>query len=415
MATLASYDAALKDIYRDSLTESLTYRDRPLLGFMPKYEDFGGDTMPIVIKYGNTQGVSASFSIAQANVTDSKLTRFSLTRVEKHSLAHIGSHVAAATMKKAHAFLKAIKDEVDSAMDALSDTLESDGFRDGSGAIGQISAGSNVATDTVTLADINDVTNFEPGMTLVANNTATGAVKAGTEVLESVNRSTGEITATSAAWNTAITTIAASDYLFRQGDAQNGGSPVNVSGLAAWLPDISGGIPSTSFFGVNRSIDSRLAGTYHDGSSQPIEEALIDAQSKAAREGGRPDHVFLNNAQYRKLCKQLGSKKEYAEVNATGARGVVAHISYRGVMVEGDKGPLKVVAANKCQSDIAWVLERKSWLWASLGKVVRFDDTDGNRILRRATASGVEARLVSWSQIGNNAPVRNARCTLSAA
>lgn len=415
MATLTSYDAALKDIYRDSLTESLTYEDRPLLGLLEKYEDFGGDTMPIVIKYGNTQGVSSSFSTAQANVTDSKLTRFSLTRVEKHSLAHISSHVAAATMKKAHSFLKAIKDEVDSAMDALSDTLESDGFRDGSGAIGQISTGSNVATDTITLADINDITNFEPGMTVVDAATTTGAIETGSEVVESVNRSLGQLVATSAAWNTVMTNVTAGDYLFRQGDAYNNDSAKVVSGIAAWLPNISSSIPSTSFFGVNRSIDSRLVGTYHDGSGQPLEEALIDAQSKAAREGGKPDLALMNNAQYRKLIKQLGSKKEYSEVNATGKKGVVAHIGYRAVTVEGDKGPIEVVAANKCQSDLAWVLQRDTWLWASLGKVVRFDDTDGNRILRRATASGVETRLVSWSQIGCNGPVKNTRCKLAAA
>ena len=57
------------------------------------------------------------------------------------------------------------------------------------------------------------------------------------------------------------------------------------SGWAAWLPLIA---PATTdnFYGVNRSPDTRLYGTYYNGASQTIEEALIDASKLIEREGG---------------------------------------------------------------------------------------------------------------------------------
>lgn len=415
MATLDSYDPALKQIYRPELVEFLTYKMRPLYGLLPKYEKFGGRNMPIPLCYGNTQGRSHTFSNAQANVTDSKLEDFLLTRVENHSLAHISSHVAAATKDNNYAFIQALKKEVDSAMQSLADSIESELPRSGTGSLGQIASGATVTNQTIALSDTRDIHQFEVGMTLRAAATETGAYRTGSEVLAKINRTTGEITATSAQWDTVITAIAADDYLFVEGDGQNGGSSkLAITGLIGWVPASapSGG---ESFFGVDRSVDNRLYGTYYDGSALLVAEALIDGQSRVGELEGKPDFAYMHNAQYRKLIKELGAKKEYSQVNATGGSGMVARVAYRSVIVEGDYGPIQVIAGNKCQSNVAWLLQRDTWTLASLGPCVRFDDTDGNRILRRASASGVEARLVSWAQLGCRGPAYNGQVLLSAA
>lgn len=411
MATVSSYDPVLKQIYRPELVEFLTYKMRPLLGLLPKYEKFGGRNMPIPLLYSNPQGVSADFTQAQTNVSDSALADFLLTRVTKHSLAHIESEVAAATLNDKHAFISALKKEVDAAMNALSDALESDLFRSGTGSLARV--GSGETTKTMTLLDVNDIVNFEVGMVVRGTSTDGGAYDVGEETVEAIDRTNGTMDATSAAWNTVMTAIAANDYLVRDGDAANGGSNVSITGLDGWAPNTSGGAPS-ALFGVPRSTDSRLYGSFHDGATQALEEAFIDAQSKAAREGGRPDKIICNNGQYRKLAKELGSKKEYSETQASGAKGLVAGVSYRGFVVHGDYGPLDVIAANKCPSQKAWALQTDTWTLASLGPVTRFDDTDGNRILRRASNSGVEARLISWAQLGCKGPVYNAHIALAA-
>ena len=414
MATLTSFDPVLKQIYKPDLVATLTYKKRPLLGWLPKFEKFGGRNMPIPLMYANTQGRSHTFSEAQGNATDSKLEDFLLTRVENHSIAHISSHVAAATMSENYAFVRALKKEVDSAMQSLADSLETELPRSGTGSLGQVASTATVTNQTIALEDTRDIHNFEVGMTLRGTSTDGGAYDTGEEVLAAVNRTTGEITATSAAWNTVMTALAASDYLVVSGDAANGGANIATSGLIAWIP-ATAPASGSSFFGVDRSKDNRLYGTYYDGSAQLVEEALVDGQSRVGEMEGKPDAAFIHNAQYRKLSKELGAKKQYNQVNAQGSKGIIAHISYRSIVVDGDYGPIDVMAANKIQSNIAWLLQRDTWLYASLGPATRFDDTDGQKILRRASASGVEARLVSWANLGCKGPAYNGQTLLSAA
>ena len=201
MATLASYDPAMKQLYVDKLVETLTYEDRPLMGYLPKKEDFYGRNMPIPLMYANTQGRSHAFATAQSNVTDSKWEDFLVTRANNHSLAHIDGETAEATMSNKGAFVAAMKKECDSAYNSLADSVESEIPRSGTGSIGRVSSGSTVSATTITLATTQDVHNFEAGMTLKAAATDGGAVRAGSEVVAGVNRRTGVLTCTSAAWN----------------------------------------------------------------------------------------------------------------------------------------------------------------------------------------------------------------------
>jgi hypothetical protein len=173
-------------------------------------------------------------------------------------------------------------------------------YRSGSGSIGQIASGQ--ATATITLSDLEAVVNFEVGMTLVASTAdGGGSVKSGTAVVTGVDRDLGTVTF-AAALNTLIATIAANDYLFVQGDYDG-----KIKGLQAWLPNNA---PTTgdNFFSIDRSVDAtRLSGVRFDGSAMPIEEALIAASSRVAREGGKPSHCFMSYSKYADLEKALGN------------------------------------------------------------------------------------------------------------
>lgn len=403
MAILSDFDPAMKQLYKPALVENLTYKKHPMFGLLTKKEDFVGRNMPIPLQYGNTQGRSATFSTAQSNVTNAKWEDFLLTRVNDHSIAHIDGETAEASMSDKGAFLKHMKNATDSAMASLANAIESALPRSGSGAIGQVASGATVSSQVIALEDVEDIVNFEAGMTLVAAATETGSVRSGTEVIAKVDRRDGEVTATSAAWNTVITALAASDYLFVEGDAQNGGSANKISGFASWWPETEP-TGSDSFFSVNRSVDSRLYGGYHDGSAQKVEEALIDAQSKVAREEGAPDICIISHKAHRKLAKELGSKKDYSETNAVGSKGMLANVSYTGFLVHGNHGDMRIIAASKCQSDRGWMFEKGAVGLASIGKATKFNDLDGNRVLRRASADGVEARIVFRGNFYCNAP-----------
>ncbi len=414
--TTTTFDPALKQLYRDSNVEMVTYKRRPGLGTLPKFEDFGGRNMPIVVLHTNPMGRSAVFSTAQTNATSVALQDFLLTRVSDFSVATIDGEVAEASQGDSVAFLSALKTQIDGAMDALADAIESFIYRSGTGSLGAIStvtANVSGTDDRILLSDINDITNFELNMVLVASATDGSAINAtpASATVKAIDRVAGTITMSDLTGGTDWTT---GDFLYVQGDAANGGSNVKISGLAAWLPSAtpSGG---ESFFGVDRSTDSRLFGQRHDGSAQLVEEALIDAQSKAAREGGAPDTVLLNHVQQRRLIKELGSKKEYTEVNATGEKGSVASVGYRGVVIQGDNTVIRVIAANKCQSNIAWVLELATWQLATLGKATKFLMLDGQRILRQSSSDGYEVRLGFRGNLGCKAPNWNVRTTLPTA
>lgn len=405
--TRTSIDPILKQIYVPDNYRESTYKNRPFYALLGKMENFGGRNMPLVNKYGSGQGISATFSTAQSNATAMKFEDFLITHVNLHGVAAVDGDAIDSTANDDHAFLKSLTDAIDDALDALAESLETYIPRTGTGSLGVISSGSTVTNKTVTLATITDAHNFEVGMTLKAASSATAAVRASSEVLAGVNRITGVITATSAQWDTAITAIAAGDHLFREGAAYNNSANAVITGLESWIPATAPSA-SESFFGVDRSVDSRLYGVYYDGSSGSTREALINGQSRAAEHGGMTDQFFVHNSSFRKLKVELGGQEffqKHAELPDDGGKS--ANISFQSLQVAGDSGPIDVTPARKCQSTIAWGLEMDTVKLISMGPAVKLNDSDGLGMLRQSTADGVEVRVVSRAQIGVKKPGSN--------
>lgn len=255
-------------------------------------------------------------------------------------------------------------------------------YRNGSGSIGQISATSNVATPTITVTDLESITNFEKSMVLQVSATdGTGAVRTGTVTIVGLDRDLGTITV-SGNWNAGIAAVAVNDFLFRNGDYA-----LKIKGLQAWLPNTAP-TAGDSFFSVDRSSDaSRLAGIRFDGSAMPIEEALVKAASRTAREGGKPEYCFISYTKYADLENALGSKVQYIDMK------VNPEIAFRGIQINGPRGPIKVVPDVSCPGDRAFMLQMNVWKLYSLGKCPQILDTDGLKMLRQATADGVEVRI----------------------
>ena len=171
-------------------------------------------------------------------------------------------------------FIEAATFEIDGAIEAATRSLAIALYGDGSGQIGVVGslATTTASNDTVTLATIQDITNFEVGMQLNFGTATTN------KEISTINRDTGVILLSAASGATAT------EAIYVDGDKDN-----KLTGLGGWLPSSAPG-STDSFFGVNRSSDStRLGGIRFDGSSLPIEEALIGAAARVAREGGKPD------------------------------------------------------------------------------------------------------------------------------
>jgi len=400
---LTTMDAALKQLYAVKRVQDLTYKHNPLFALIPKFEDFGGRNLPLVNTVTHPQGISAAFATAQTNATAAVLQDFLLTRVRKYGVATVDGETAQASKKDSYAFLDAMSVQIDGQMKALARAIAIDIPRSGGGSIGRLNAVDPSGGLTGTLLDINEIVNFEVGMVLKADTVdGGGTVHTGSLTVAAVNRSTGVIT-TTANWDTGISSIGASDFLFREGDYDG-----TVSGLEAWCPTTAP--TATLFFGVDRSVDTRLGGQRFDGSATSIQEALVNGQSVGAREGGMMDYCFLNHRKMRDLINELGAKVEYDMARPIDA----PQIGFRSVVLQGDHGPIKVVADNTIPNNVAWMLQLDTWKLCTLGPATQLLQLDGNRILRQSGADGYEVRLGMYGNVGCTAPGYNVRITLSA-
>ena len=389
---MTTFAAALKQHYTDEKIENMVYKDNPFLAMISKYEDFGGENLKLPVKYGIPMGRSATFADAVSNKTASQLKAFLLTRKSDYAIASIANETIEASKGNANAFIEAATFEIDGAIEAATRSLAVSLYGDGSGSIGVVGAlaTTTASNDTVTLATIQDITNFEVGMQLNFGTATTN------KKIDSINRDTGVFILDAASGATTTEAI----YVDGDKDAM-------LTGLGGWLPSTAPA-STDSFFGVNRSSDStRLGGIRFDGSSLPLEEALIGAAARVAREGGKPDVCFINYNNFGDLEKALGSKVSYVDVK------VNPEIGFRGILIHGPRGPIKVVPDQNCPNGVAYLLQMDVWKLYSLGKAPKILDSDGLKFLRESTADAVEARIGYYAQLGCRAPGFNVRVALS--
>lgn len=391
-----AFAAALKQLYKEPSINNLVYKNNVALALLKKGEDFYGEVEKYPVLYSNPQGASSSFSSALANKQASALQAFLLQRVSDYATANIAGETIEASRNNAGAFMSALKTEMDGAFQIFGIRNGAALFRSGTGSIGQISAGSNVTTATITLANPADAVNFFVGQTLQAAATDGGAPLAGTVILTGVNRSNGQLTA-SGNWDVGIPTIAVNYFLLTNGD-----SNAKMSGFSSWIP-MSPTVSATPFFGVNRSVDKNfLAGVYVNAVGSPIEEGLIDGATQVAVNGGAPDIIIMNPLRYADLVKSLGSKVMYTNVESPDG-----FFSFTGLEMHGPSGSIKVVSDRNCQTDRAFVMTWDTWEMRSLNKMPHILGLDGLDFLRQGTSDGYEIRVGGYFQLKCKAPGSN--------
>jgi len=210
---------------------------------------------------------SATFVNAQTNQTPPGVSSFFVFRVSNYQLVTITNELIEATKESAGAFVDEVKLNMDTGFRNLSNDLASSLFEDGTGSRGVIGTIAFVgAVGTITLADPTTVTQFENSMYLWATPTDGGApTGAGADIAQitGVNRPAGILTVLVTGGAPAADWLAGY-FLVVQGDIPIAGAAtttafLKISGLGAWLPKVA--VPTTdSFWGVNRSVDSRLQG-----------------------------------------------------------------------------------------------------------------------------------------------------------
>lgn len=396
MLNLTNFQPFLKTLWPQKRVHNLFYKDQPLLAMIRKDTEFYGDGAYIALQYGNPQGRSASIAKAITNAGNLAGVRFNITRKKDYAVAKVDRETMKASASNEGALAKAWDREVKGAVEQLKRSLGGALFGNGSGSLGRRSGA--LSGNVLTLTDIRQIVNFEVGMKISAgpNDSATG-LRAGTAAtISGVNRRTGEITATD--WAN-ITSFAASDYLFVEGDAG-----AKVTGLAGWLPPTDPAA-AENFKGVDRSVDSvRLAGNRIDISNMRPSEGLVNAANIVGLNGGAPEYMFCHFEQLSQIANDLGAKVQYEELR-------VGEIGFEALKVNGPKGTIRVIADINCPYDKAYLLQMETLCLYSLGEVPQILDDD-TKMLREATEDAYQVRYGYYAEAYCDAPGFNAVLTM---
>lgn len=426
--SITSLQYALKDLWPQSRIKNEVYKDHAFLAMLEKDENFVGNSLYLALRTGDTQGGSAQFAVAQAiaqgSVTGIPSTagsnsgvRFQLTRVSDYQLFSVSTESIKAA-KDEGALIDGLDVEMMSAANNCSKRLAVSLFRGQSGAVGAVSSAAPIGA-TFVLSNANDVTNFELGMAIVASATSTGANKVctnsitvgtatGVVFVSAVDRDTGTITVTgngAVTLTTGGTPWAANDIVFAAGDNANGsGSGNKTTGLLDWIPATTPG--ATPFFGVDRSLDpTRRGGLRLDGSSRTPEEMLAALFNRQCREGGKPTHMFLNNADFLNVQIALQAKVQMEYVSDT-------TLLFDSITARSPKGLVRLFADQDCPAGRAWSLDMSTWKFYSAGSAPFLQDIDGNILSREPSADRYEGRYCYYGQLGCDAPGYNATVTM---
>jgi len=403
----------LKRHYKPQRIKEMVYKQQPLLALMPKYTKFGGENMPIPIITAGPQRRSVNFTTAKANTSTSAVKQFLLTRAKDYSFASIEHEAIKASLSDADAFIRYATMEIDGAIHSLKRSIAVAMYRDQTGSVGTVQGNSGgVLTLGSSSGKVSEqAANFEVGMVIEAyapvGTTVTLSTylkpDSGTQhnadlTVTAVDRSAGTVTVTGTS-----SAVVANDVLVQKGDLNS-----KIHGVEAWCPAVLDGTNSTIFGAVRTSDPSRLGGNRSDGSAKPIEEALVDGLSLAARNGGGPTHVFMDFASYANLEKALGSKVIYSVAEAADAS-----VGFQTIKLHGPSGTVDVIPDINCQPNVAWALQLDTWSLNSLDEAPHILDLDGNSMLREATSDAYEVRVGFYGNVACVAPGWNCRIKLA--
>ncbi len=377
---LTSVAFVYKRLYSDRQVGDLAMRNHPLFKMLSKEDGFTGTAFFYPIRYGNTQGVSGTFSSAQTAASSSKGLQLQASRKAKFGVITLDGEAMAAARGNKGAFMDLVTQETDAIIEEMGDSFAFDLYRDGSGNRGRRSSANS---NTITLTTADDARNFKVGMTVVADDTADGSsLRSGSTTVTHVNEDAGTITLTSAA---AISSFTDNDYLFRLGDPAT-----CMEGLASLFP-LTAPSSGETFRGIDRSVDTRrLAGVRVDDTGTAIEENMGLVAVKIGQVGQEARIAPLNPIKFWEVARRLNAKVTYD------GGGAKASYGFEGFDVHTPAGTLRAVSDPDCPTNRGYVLNPSTLYLKHLDGLPHIIKDDGKPSLRQASADGIEARARGW-------------------
>lgn len=402
----------LKTLYTQKSIPELSFEQSELLGVIKKRTDFFGKNMQISNRYSGTGGGSADFATAQANIRGANYAAFLITHATDYSILRITTLAKRQSSNDMGSLVRGIKEEGDAAFYTIGRSMSRTLYGNGGGARGVIDSGAG--TDTLTLVDVEDIINFEVGMTVSASvgdgTDANPELTGNAQVITAVDEDAGTITA---AGNWDAADFAAANFLFREGD--HGAMAV---GLDGWLPSAAP-TAGDNFFGFDRSVHpTRHAGIRYTASAAQdtdLAQALVNATGRAKRSGARPDMGVCNPRVFTTIANLLSGKDRYERMKGQGMNGAEAKFGFDALVVHSAAGgSIKLMSDADCPLASIYLLTKDTWCFHGLGETPGFIDDDGKGSwLRVGSADAQEARIGYFGNIWCNAPGKNVRVLLT--
>lgn len=417
---MAAIDAAdvepfLKKKYIPKVIEFMAFQEFPLLSMMAKDTEMGAGstngTHDLTVGTEYPQGATGTFSQAQTNAATAyaRGARFNLTPVRIYQIAQVDGLLLKAAESNKNLYLSRIELEVDGHMKGITRTLATQQYRAGWGSLGTTATAAASQT-TLTLQSIEDAVNFAEGQVLVASsseNAATLRSSGASLIVSRVNYATGVITFTTNIND--IGALAVGDHLFIKGTRQDSATPTRlcVAGVGDWVP-LTAPSSGESFFGKDRSGNSRLFGPSVDCSGLSMREAVTKTIHAVRRFGGRPSHLFLNSKNFADLMLEIqtAGKFDMLDVKA-GTDGALVFPTPR---IYTQYGPLLIVDDPICPVNRGYLLKLDDWRIGSVGPTLGplEHGGSGNKSIAVYNEDALEVRVGGYPQVWTTTPGLNA-------
>lgn len=380
-----------KHNYTERQVADLTTRDHVQFAMTEKEGGFVGTDFVYLIRSGNPQGISGTFSKAQANAATSKGLQFAALRKPKFGVIVIDGEALAASRGNKGAFFDLVTMETDAVLIEHGDSLAFDFYRDTNGIRGRQ---SSIAGNVVTLTAAVDARNFKEGMTVGASPNSDGSTpRTGTTTITALDEVGGTITLQNAA---SITGLQNNDYFFRDGDPGT-----CCEGLEVCTP-LTAPVGGDSFRGKDRSANvTRYAGSRVNDVNTTIEEnmGLCAVYVSRAGRSHNVDMGFLEPTKFWEVARRMNAKVEFD------AGGGTANYGFQYINIHTPAGVLKVYADPDSRTDRGRLTRSGSQYLKTLDGYPHIVTDDGMPSLRQASANAIEARSASWGNLIQVDPV----------
>jgi len=413
-STLTTFAALLKDRFMDSsMVQELMYPENPLLTMFEKRGDTGmlGDQMPVPIVTGNPQGAGGVFSTAQTNASNIVASKFNIVAGDYYGVVQIGDKVLQASRTNQGAYLENKKVEIDGLYETAGENLSIYLWGNGGQGVGQV--GNIQNTNDVVLTAPESVAQFEVGMVVVASandgSDPTHVLRAGSATISAINRGTGLITLNTVA---GITGLANNDTLFRQGDFFGNTGVVVIAGVQAYVtptdapPALWGITAATRATDPQRFAGCRVAQSTVVGKTFEERIKILLAQMTGRFKAKAPTSGWMHPEDFQVLETLMQARGLRAlEDDST-------QFGFSKIDIMTSAGRIPIYCDRHCPRGNFFAFRMEDWWISSMGELLHPQMGDGLEILRRATSTDYEFRLVSYPLLACRAPKNNGRISL---